>query len=273
MGYMAVEHSVIRLVKNGEGKRAHHHQRHEILEHAAAPRDQRRRPGRAIERSRQAKPVLDGHVVLRDGQEARQSRLGCQQVVKRCVGREQVGVIPDGEQLPGCVVEKRKVHVRHERVCLVGDGLQPFGQLRIRQPYLQARLLQRDQVASHVAAVHGADVGRFQHAQFVQVVPIVKVPFVAPEQLEGGESTFEAKRQLRRGDQTEIVRAHGGEQLQPDIRRRRSHRDHRFRLGLKVVRREPVRLRSHETIKKDPMPGGISFRGVTRRRRQRTSDG
>ena len=59
----------------------------------------------------EVEPVLDGHVAPGDGDEARQSRLGGQQIVVARVERPVLRAIADREQIRGRVVEEREVHL------------------------------------------------------------------------------------------------------------------------------------------------------------------
>ena len=81
----------------------------------------------------------------------------------------------------------------------------------------QAGLLQRHQVAGEVAAVHGRDVGRLQHAQIGEVVPVEEVPAVAAHPLECPEDLLEALDHVTGADEAEIARRHDREELEPDV--------------------------------------------------------
>ena len=130
----------------------------------------------------------------------------------------------------------------------------------------QARLPQRDQVAGQVAAVHRGDVRRLEHAQVVQVVPVVEVSAEAPHPLE------RAERQLQPSRISSTVmkpRSHAldrREQLEADVGRRRAHRDDRRRILLEVVRREPVRLGGDEAVEEAPVEERVAQRAASARR-------
>src|SRR5688572_22801490 len=78
---MAVHDRSVRLIQHGEWQRTHDERRHQILEHAAAPRDQRGCPGTAGERAIEMEPVIDRYIVLCDGDEACKSRFRSEQIV------------------------------------------------------------------------------------------------------------------------------------------------------------------------------------------------
>ena len=72
VGLLPGERPVVGLGQDGEREGAHHEHRHQVLEHAAAPRHQRRLPRGVGQRPPQPEPVLGGDVVLGDGDEARE---------------------------------------------------------------------------------------------------------------------------------------------------------------------------------------------------------
>ena len=79
---------------------------------------------------------------------------------------QRVGAAPPRAQRPISSARQRRA---------VGDRL-------VEHP--EARLAERDQVAGEVAAVHRRDVGRLQHAEIAQIVPVVEVAAEAPHPLE-----------------------------------------------------------------------------------------
>ena len=62
----------------------------------------------------------------------------------------------------------------------------------------EAGLPQRDEVAGEVAAVHRGDVRRLEHAQVVQVVPVVEVAAEAAHPLQRAERQLEPPQSSRR---------------------------------------------------------------------------
>ena len=99
---------------------AQQQQRHQVLEHRAAPRHQRGAALDAHQRARQPEPVLLRHLAARDGDEAREPRLGREQVVVRGIEPARpLGVgepEADREDAARAVVEERPVHRVGERV-------------------------------------------------------------------------------------------------------------------------------------------------------------
>ena len=69
------------LIQEAAGRRAHHQRRHEVLEHGAGPGNERGTRSDRRHRSAEAEPVAGRDVVLRDGDEARQSGFRGEQVV------------------------------------------------------------------------------------------------------------------------------------------------------------------------------------------------
>ena len=110
-------------------ERPHDEQRHQILEHAAAPRHERGRSRRGRERAPEPEPVLDRHIVLGDRHVARQTRFRCEQIVIRVVQRGRIDAVADGEKLAPGVVEKREVHLHRVPVRRERDGLEPLDPL------------------------------------------------------------------------------------------------------------------------------------------------
>ncbi len=117
----------------------------------------------------------------------------------------------------------------------------------------QAGLPEGDQVAGQVAAVHRGDVRGLEHAQIAEVVPVVEVPAEALEPVERSHRELEAAHHVLDGDEPQIVGAHGGEQLEPDVGGGRPHRHDGRGIDLDVIGREPVRLRRHHPVEERPV--------------------
>ena len=64
----------------------------------------------------EVEPALLWHISFRDRHEARNARLGCQQVVRRPLDFAGYGVAADRQDLAPRVVQRREVHIRDERV-------------------------------------------------------------------------------------------------------------------------------------------------------------
>ena len=207
--------------------------------------------------------MLQRHVVARDRDQAGQPRLGRQQIVVRVVRRERFGVIPDREQLPLALVEKAEVHLHHEVVRCIRKRQQPIAKRWLSVSHRETGLPHCHQMPRHIAAVDGADVVWLQHTQIGEVVPVVEVSMVPTQASERGERLFQPFRHVGSSDQMQVVGADRRHQLQTDVGRRRAHCDDRFRIGLKVVRRQPVRFRSHERVEELPVQRRVSERGGT----------
>ena len=103
-----------RLVEQRLRKVPHQQQRHQVLEHRRAPRQQHRRAAHAGDQAAEVEPVLLGHVALGDRDEAGQPRFGREQVVERRIeprAAELIGeAVADREELPLPVVEEAEMH-------------------------------------------------------------------------------------------------------------------------------------------------------------------
>ena len=84
----------------------HDEQRHQVLEHRAAPRQQDRRARRRREQATERKPAFLPDLALRDGNEDAQPRFGSEQVVVAGVGTSFVDVESDRHQVPRVVVQE-----------------------------------------------------------------------------------------------------------------------------------------------------------------------
>ena len=120
-----------RLVEERAGIGPHEEERHQIFEQGRAPRDERRDAVRAHHEAPEAEPVALRHVALGDGEEARETSLGGEQVV---VGRVQsagpadVGEpVADREELALAVVEEAEAHPVRERLRPLGQARKPRG--------------------------------------------------------------------------------------------------------------------------------------------------
>ena len=103
------------LIQQRAGERAHQQQRHQVLEHRPAPGHQRGAAVDARDQTAEVEPVMLRHVAFGDGDEARQTRFGCEQVVERVVESTRTFCIresiPDGEDPPAAVVQHLETHV------------------------------------------------------------------------------------------------------------------------------------------------------------------
>ena len=103
------------LIEQRAGEAAHQQQRHQVLEHRAAPRHQRGSTVHARDQAPEVEPVVLRHVALGDGDEAGESRFRRQQIVERAVrAAGTIGVrepVADREDAPPAIVEKTKPHL------------------------------------------------------------------------------------------------------------------------------------------------------------------
>ena len=135
----------------------HHQQRHQILEHRAAPTQQGRPASGRRQQASQGKPVLLSEMTLGDHDEAGQPRLRGKQVVVARITTLFAGVVTDDEKVPLAVVEQSEIHVR-KLAALDGDLFEtldscrsPFGclnqsDLEPQQPVACFRSIPQDLV-------------------------------------------------------------------------------------------------------------------------------
>ena len=116
-GDLPVHDAAIRVVEDGPIVGRHDEQRHQVLEHRAAPRQEHGAAPRRLRRqlAPEAEPVLLGQLPLRDGHEARQPRLRGQQVVEARVEAVIRDVVPDCQELPAAIVEELVLEARRAR--------------------------------------------------------------------------------------------------------------------------------------------------------------
>ncbi len=88
----------------------HDEQRHQVLEHRSAPRQQDRPVADRHQQPPQREPALLRHLALRDRDKAREARLGGEKVVEAAVALTLVDVVADGEQVARAVVQKAEIH-------------------------------------------------------------------------------------------------------------------------------------------------------------------
>src|SRR5438132_1348286 len=81
------------------GGRVHDERGHQVLEHRAGPGDERRAASDRSQRAAEMEPVRSGDVATRDRDEARQARLGGEQVVVAGIEAAIGQAIADREEL------------------------------------------------------------------------------------------------------------------------------------------------------------------------------
>jgi len=125
-------------LEQGLGVAAQHQQRHQVFEHRAAPGHQRGRALDIHQGAREPEPMLLRNVAARDGDEARKSRFGCQQVVVRGIEPSRpLGVRqtkPDRERAADAVVQESPLHAVGERVAATGQIVEPCAHIGGRRP-------------------------------------------------------------------------------------------------------------------------------------------
>ena len=98
------------LVEQRVVVRRHHQQRHQVLEHRAAPRQEHRSPPGGREQAPEREPVLLRQLSLRDRHEAREPRFRGEQVVVARIAPALADVVADGQQVARLVVEEVVLH-------------------------------------------------------------------------------------------------------------------------------------------------------------------
>ena len=137
---LPVDHAAVGLIEDGVLVSGHDQERHEVLEHRAAPGQERRLAHRRGEQSAQAEPVLLGQLALRDRDEAGQARLRREQVVVAGVETMVADVVADGQEVAAAIVE--------EVVVEVGSLAAPPGEIaQLGQSRRRARRGEPDRVA------------------------------------------------------------------------------------------------------------------------------
>ena len=109
-------------------------------------------------------------------------------------------------------------------------------------------------MSREIAAIDRRDVFRIQRAQIKRAVPVVEMPPEALKPVHRLERCLQALQGLVHPNPTEIAGGDHGQQVEPEIGRRRPVRNHRHRLFLKIVGRKHVILRRDEGLKEAPSP-------------------
>ena len=167
------------------GKAAHHEQRHQVLEHRGAPRQQHRRSMHGADQPAEMEPVQFGHVALGDGDEAGQPRLGREQIVERVIHARRGGAvgeaIADRKQVAFAVVEEPEVHfieisggAPRQRLQTLRQAPALVGGVLLRG-HLSQSGRQHHQRRREITAVDGRDVAGWQRRERLRVVPIQQV--------------------------------------------------------------------------------------------------
>ena len=125
-------------------------------------------------------------------------------------------------------------------------------------------------MAGQIAAVDRRDVGRLQHREGANVVPVVEVAPKTGQSREGGEDPLQPDRGFLQRNKPEIERAYRREHLEADVGGRGPHRGHGGGIVLKVVGREPIGVGADESLEEPPVQEGVAERLPAARRRQPT---
>ena len=162
-----------------------------------------------------------------------------------------------GLQVPSQSHERRR--------CGSADGIRESAQ-RVGQAFEPAQLddpvvgkrresgPQRHQVTGEIAAVHRRDIQRRQRLARLRVVPVVEMTLVSLEGRHRAHGVRRAQQELAGRDVAEIVGGEIRKQREPHVRRRRAVRDHRDRMLLLVVRRQPLVVGTDERLEERPGP-------------------
>ncbi|MNV22381.1 hypothetical protein D3C71_1133510 [compost metagenome] len=106
-------HGVLRCLVQQRVRVARHHQlRHQVLEHRAAPRQQRRIAVDLGQQASECEPGFLRQLALGNGDETAQARFGGEQVIEATVQAMLVQVVADGQQMARTVIEEFIVHQR-----------------------------------------------------------------------------------------------------------------------------------------------------------------
>ena len=265
---LAAHCRLMRLIEQRERPRGHDEHRHEVLEHAAAPRDERRAGVRGGERPAEMEPVFGRHIVLGNSNEARQARFRGEKIVRCRIEPSGARVIANGKEKPLLVVEQGEVHRHRQCASTPANFRQPRRVRALLFSECVAGRRERDEMTGEIAGVHRRGVRRIEHAQILQVVPVQQVPTHLGHLLHGIERMLEPLEHLAGGDETQVVRRDCGQQLQADIRWRRSRGDDRLRRLLEIVGNEPMGALAGKVLEKGPMRVREPQRHVALGRRQ-----
>ena len=109
---LAPDRRLAGLVEQGVVVARHDDERHQVLEHRAAPRQQDRLPRRGRQQAPEREPALLRQVPLRDRHEGAEARLRGEKVVVARVATAIGDVVADRQEVAGPVEQKGPLHVR-----------------------------------------------------------------------------------------------------------------------------------------------------------------
>ncbi len=117
-------------------------------------------------------------------------------------------------------------------------------------------LLQGQQGARQVAAVHRRNVDRLQRLQRLGVVPVIKVAAIPFQAHHRAQRAARAVDEASGRQVAEVMRGQIREQRQSHVGRRRAMRDRGHGMFLHVVRRQPIVFRADEGFEERPSLAG-----------------
>ena len=167
-----------------------------------------------------------GDVALGDREEARDARLGGEEVVERLVADRAVlghGAAARHEQAASRVVERREVHPVGERE---GAPRQVFRAPVARRGRQLPQAVREDEEAGReIAAVHRRDVARLERLERPRVVPVEDVPLPPFEALDGAQRLLDPREEALGVQPAEVVGREVREEGEADVRGRGARRD------------------------------------------------
>ena len=108
--HLPAHHQPIGLLEQAADRRAHHQRRHQVLEHRARPRNQRRAAIDRRHRAPQPEPVPRRNLALGDRDETRQPRFRREQVVTIGIETPVGDAIADRKQLARGIEQEVELH-------------------------------------------------------------------------------------------------------------------------------------------------------------------
>ena len=109
IGHLAGDDAAVGLIEERLAEGGHDQQRHEVLEHGAAPAQEHGPAGRDGEAAAESEPVLEGELALGDGDEAGEAGLGGEQVVEALFAPVVIDPVAERKQPALAVVEEAEV--------------------------------------------------------------------------------------------------------------------------------------------------------------------
>ena len=134
---------------------------------------------------------------------------------------------------------------------------------------LQAGVLEGEEMAGEVAAVHRRHVPGMERPAVSGVVPVEEVSAKALEPAHRSEGGLESIEGVERPEPAEVVRGHHAQEVKAHVRGGRSVRHHRTGRLLEVVGRQSVIVGTDERREKSPGPAADQPESLAGRGRQR----